>query len=230
VLVGPAQALEVQALRVGDRPTQPELQQLGVAADGVERGPQLVAHGREELALRPVRGLRLGPRRLGRRARGVLRLEEPRPLQRLRGLPGERLQERDLVGEGARRREAQAERADHAPGGVDDGHGAQRLRAVVAAEIGDGGRVRRDGVERGQHDRAPRARRLRQRHGRVERERRPRVPRVVAESLGRRHGQAVARGRHEGEHAEVGAEGGTDPFDDHRGHLLARERLRERGR
>jgi hypothetical protein len=76
----------------------------------------------------------------------------------------------------------------------------------------------------------PRARRLRQRHGRVERERRPRVPRVVAESLGRRHGQAVSRGRREGEHAEVGAEGGTDPFDDHRGHLLARERLRERGR
>ena len=42
-----------------------ELEQLAEADDGVEGGAQLVAHAREELALRPVGALGLGPGGLG---------------------------------------------------------------------------------------------------------------------------------------------------------------------
>ena len=43
------------ALRIGDRAAHAHLDELRVAADGVQRRPQLVAHRREEVALRAVR-------------------------------------------------------------------------------------------------------------------------------------------------------------------------------
>jgi hypothetical protein len=54
VALAPLDAPEVVALRLGDGPADPQLEQLGVAADGVERRAQLVAHHRQELALRAV--------------------------------------------------------------------------------------------------------------------------------------------------------------------------------
>ena len=48
-------AIERRALRRRHRPVDPQLDQLGVPADRVERRPQLVTHDREELALRAVR-------------------------------------------------------------------------------------------------------------------------------------------------------------------------------
>ena len=62
-------ALEVLALLGGDRAAHAHLEQLRVAADGVERRAQLVAHHREELALGAVGRFRLA-------ARGALALEE----------------------------------------------------------------------------------------------------------------------------------------------------------
>ena len=56
-----ADALEVvAAARSVTGPRDPHREQLGVAADGVERRAQLVRHRREELALRAIRDLRLG--------------------------------------------------------------------------------------------------------------------------------------------------------------------------
>jgi hypothetical protein len=57
--LAPPDAGEVLALFVRYRSAQPHRQQVHVAADGVERRAQLVAHDGQELALRPVRGLRL---------------------------------------------------------------------------------------------------------------------------------------------------------------------------
>src|SRR5688572_19090117 len=47
-------AFQVIALRFGNRPADTQHQQLGVTGDGVERRAQLVAHRREEIALRLV--------------------------------------------------------------------------------------------------------------------------------------------------------------------------------
>ena len=58
ILVSPDAAEILDLLRC-DGSAQPELEQLGEAADGVERRAQLVAHHREELRLRGVRALEL---------------------------------------------------------------------------------------------------------------------------------------------------------------------------
>ena len=52
-------------------PSMPNPEQLQVADDGVDRRADLVAHRRQEPALRRVRGLRVGARRLGRLGRGL---------------------------------------------------------------------------------------------------------------------------------------------------------------
>jgi hypothetical protein len=67
-LAGP-DAAEVRPLLLGEGAADPELHQLGVAVDGVERGAQLVAHDGEKLALRAVRRLGVGSRPLGFRPR-----------------------------------------------------------------------------------------------------------------------------------------------------------------
>jgi hypothetical protein len=75
--------VEVTPLGVRHRPGQPEVEQLGVAEHRVERGAQLVAHRRQERALRPTGRLRLAPRRVGlgpRRLRRPRGLGEPRAL------------------------------------------------------------------------------------------------------------------------------------------------------
>ena len=65
-------------------PWMPELEQLGVAADRVERRAQLVAHRGEELRSSP------GSPRSASLARRALRLEQPRALEGERALAAER--------------------------------------------------------------------------------------------------------------------------------------------
>src|SRR6185295_801560 len=80
-------ATEVVALCFRDGTAQPQLEQLDVAGDGVQRRTKLVAHVGDELALRAVRILRLssptvglGPGRLGVAPRGALRFVQTRVL------------------------------------------------------------------------------------------------------------------------------------------------------
>jgi hypothetical protein len=71
VLLAGAHAAERLRLRIGHRAVDPHRHQLHVAADGVQRRAQLVAHGGEEVRLGAVRVLRLRARGLGVDPRGV---------------------------------------------------------------------------------------------------------------------------------------------------------------
>src|SRR5450432_3859935 len=53
-------AIECIALRIRNRSVQPQIEQLRVSGDRVERGAQLVTHHRKKLILGAVRDLRLG--------------------------------------------------------------------------------------------------------------------------------------------------------------------------
>src|SRR4030081_1887337 len=60
MLLASADSLQVFQLLGGYRPAQAEREQIGVTADGVERGPQLVGHRRQKLTLCDVGRLRGG--------------------------------------------------------------------------------------------------------------------------------------------------------------------------
>ena len=63
--------LEISTLNVAERSTDPELEQIVVAEDGVHRSTNLVTHRREERALGAIGGLRGGTGDLGRFRRGL---------------------------------------------------------------------------------------------------------------------------------------------------------------
>src|SRR5688572_1836896 len=60
----PPNAAEYFALGLGDGAMDAHLDELDVPRDRVERRPQLMAHRRQEVALRAIRHLRFPPRRL----------------------------------------------------------------------------------------------------------------------------------------------------------------------
>jgi hypothetical protein len=104
------------------------LDQLRVAADGVERRAQLVAHGREEVGLRAVRRLRLLARAHGRAVeRGVVDGE--------RGARRQLLRERELRVAVAPPRLGghEAHRAEHVAA-RDERHGERRGEADLAQD------------------------------------------------------------------------------------------------
>src|SRR4051812_43771261 len=74
VMLAALDSVEYVPLRLGDWAMNPELEQLGVAADGVQRGAQFMAHRREKLRLHLVGRVGLAPS-------GALRLEQARPLE-----------------------------------------------------------------------------------------------------------------------------------------------------
>ena len=55
--LAPLDALQVDALLLRDRAANPQLQQLDVAANGVERCAELVAHHRQKFRLRAIGAL-----------------------------------------------------------------------------------------------------------------------------------------------------------------------------
>jgi hypothetical protein len=65
VLAAPGQTLEVGALLLGERAGEFQVEELGVADHRVDRRAELVAHRRQEAALRLVGRVRLPARRLG---------------------------------------------------------------------------------------------------------------------------------------------------------------------
>ena len=123
-------------LRRRERAVDAEVEQLRVADDGVERRAQLVAHRGEELALRPVRRLRVGPR-------GALSLDLARALL---GAPP--------VGDVANGHEP---RRLAVPGDLDDAQLRRDRLAVGADEIDLGGGGARDREAELGADEAPRA-------------------------------------------------------------------------
>jgi hypothetical protein len=217
-------AREVGALLVGDRAAQPELDQLRVAADGVERGAQLVRHDGEELALGAVRRLGLGARR-------ALGLVQAGALERLRAVVREARHEGAIVVvEAARAGEAQGERAEQP---IVDEQRERGPRAVLhrpphRRDARRGAVPRRPLGEAADEHRPARAEHVARRERDVGRE--AAVARLhllrVPDDAQRLEGHPVGR---ELDHAAPPRAERLEPLaHDHVGHLRRRERGRER--